>query len=166
MKKFVFLALITNLIFLSACAGETAVKPVNTTNANSPNTNVVAQTENTNPAPVIEEANIGVNRLNKRAVTNVNSNLEIPGAVEDSGVPAPFNSTVRSTMSKQNKFLEIRAFKGDPILLRVEREQESRKIRAFLKNGKVVEIDYEKGEKLFMTGSPDDILIAAGVKKQ
>ena len=67
-------------------------------------------------------------------------------------------------MDKQNQFLETRLFRSDPLIQKVERLQQIKKVKVYLKSGKVVEVPFEQGSMLFTSGSPQDILNAAGIK--
>lgn len=172
MKKFFLVTAFINLIFINACSTETSTKPVNAANGSTANVNTnninaansnsfVADSNNTN----LSAANNNISSMSKavnRKLENVPTNYKEPGAVEAPGAPAPYNSTIKVTMNKQNQFLEIREFKDDPLVSKIERTQESKKINVFLKNGKVVALPFEK-DSLFMGASPNEILIAAGV---
>jgi hypothetical protein len=162
MKKFILLTAFINLIFLNACSSET-VAPANTANANAVNSNAeVAQEVNANLIPLksLKNINVNANELNPQAQTNANKNVKM--ALNKA--PAPFDSTVMTTMNKENQFLEVREFKKDPIILKVERLQELKKIKLYLKSGKVVELPFDKGSAVFINGSPGDLLTAAGIK--
>jgi hypothetical protein len=167
MKKFILLTAFINLIFFSACSSETSgTKPLNTSNINTASVNAanngaVVDTVNANLPPANSNVDSNIQQANRKIV-NAPANYKEPGAIPVAGAPAPYNSTINSTMNKQNEFLEIREFKGDPMLLRMERTQQSKKIRLFLKNGKVVNLPYEKND-LFLAASPNEILTAAGI---
>jgi hypothetical protein len=162
MKKLILSTAIINLIFLNACSSEPSA-PTNTANVNAPNTNTeLAQEANANLIPMksLNNVNGNANQLNPQVATNANKNVK----TQLNAAPAPFDSTVTTTMSKDNKFVEVREFKSDPLIRKVERMQETKQIKVYLKNGKVVEVPYDKGFILFTSGSPQDILNAAGIK--
>ncbi|MGC2235071.1 MAG: hypothetical protein WA584_02845 [Pyrinomonadaceae bacterium] len=168
MKKFILLTVFINFIIFTACSSETSgTKPVNTANSNTANVNAannsvaVVDTDNANVPP--GNADFNIQQAVNRKIVNAPPNYKEPGAVKPAAVAAPYNSTMVSTMSKQNEFLEIREFQGDPLLLRVERTQQNQKIKLFLKNGKVIEMPYDKNA-LFLVASPNELLSAAGVK--
>ena len=162
MKKFILLTAFINLIFLSACSSETAKSNVGNENApNASNANVeTVQETNANLVP----ANFGRNITNQPIDSNVKANANQTVKTQLNGAPAPFDSTVTTTMNKEGKFLETRAFKKDPTIIKVERLQELKKVLVYLKNGKVVEMPFDKASIVFINGSPADILTAAGIK--
>lgn len=163
MKKFILLAAFINIIFFNACSSETAkFSKVNATNVNSANNSVVAGADNANLPPSDGNTDFNIARANNRTLVNAPANYKEPGAVKPAGVANPYNSTITTTMNKQNEFLEVREFKDDPMLLKVERLQQRQKITVYLKNGKIVNMPYEKNE-LFITASPAEILTAAGI---
>lgn len=162
MKKFILFTAFINLIFLCACSNA-PVEPANTANVNASNSNAeVAQEVNANLVPMksLKNINVNANQLNPQVPTNANKNVKM----QLNSAPAPFDSTVMTTMNKENKFLEVREFKKDPIILKVERLQELKKIKLYLKSGKVVELPYDRGSVVFINGSPSDLLNAAGIK--
>jgi hypothetical protein len=170
MKKFILLTVFINLSIFTACSSETSgTKPVNTTNGNTANVNTANVNATNNNFIVVNMDNppnnngdFNIDKAVNRKVTNAPANYKEPGAVEMGAMPAPYNSTIKTVMNKQNEFLETREFKGDPLLLRVERTQQTKKIKVFLKNGKVVNLPYEKND-LFLGASPNEILTAAGI---
>lgn len=163
MKKFILLIAFSNLIFLSACSSDAVV--TNTGNVNAPNANannVVVQEINTNliPQKGWRNGNLDANQINATTQANGNKNVKfLPNEA-----PAPYDSTVSTTMNKEGRFLETRTFRKDPLIQKVERLQEEKKVKVYLKNGKVVEVPYDKGSTLFQGGAPQDILTAAGIK--
>lgn len=168
MKKFILLTVILNLILTAACSTApnvaTNATVVNTA-ANNPNqaanTNAeVADASNRMLVPMkgMKNLNGQTNQLNPTDSTVANAK-----AVQVSQ-PAPYDSTMATTMDKDGRFLETRTFRSDPLIQKLERMQELKKIRVYLKNGKSVELPYEKGFALFAAGSPQDILAAAGMK--
>jgi hypothetical protein len=163
MKKYILLTAFINLIFLNACSGDAVVSNSENVNAQNANANtVVVQEINTNMIPMkgLRNANIDANQINPVMQANGNKNVKIMS----NEAPAPYDSTVSTTMSKDGKFLETRTFRKDPLIQKVERIQEEKKVKVYLKNGKVVEVPYDKGSTLFPGGAPQDILTAAGVK--
>jgi hypothetical protein len=161
MKKYLLFVIFINLIVSGACSSEQP--KTNTSNVNAPNANTeINGNVNTNLIPLgnVNNANINTNQVNvivpKPANQNVKSSLN--------AAPAPFDSTVTTTMTKDGKFLETRVFKSEPTILKVERMQENKTIKLYLKNGKVVDLPYDKGFNLFTSGSPQDILAAGGIK--
>jgi hypothetical protein len=162
MKKFILLTAFINLIFLNACSNA-PVEQANTVNVNAVNSNAeVAQEVNANLIPLKSLKNINVNasEVNSQAQTNANTKVNM----QLNKANAPFDSTVMTTMNKDNQFLEVREFKKDPIILKIERLQELKKIKLYLKSGKVVEMPFDKGSVVFINGSPGDLLTAAGIK--
>jgi hypothetical protein len=162
MKKLILSIVFLNLIFISACSTAPTVQ-VEQANVNAPNTNAAnAQEVNTNLVPVkgLANDNGNANLVNPPVQANNNPNIKPVQA----SAPAPFDSTIATTMNKQNQFLETRTFRSDPLIQKMERLQEVKKIRLYLKNGKIVDVPYDKGMMLFTSGSPQDILNAAGIK--
>ncbi|HEY0427566.1 MAG TPA: hypothetical protein VGC76_07145 [Pyrinomonadaceae bacterium] len=161
MKRIILFAAFINLFFLSACSSEPSA-PLDTTNANAPNSNAEIAEVNTNLVPMkaLRNVNANANQLNPIVPTNANTNVK----AQLNSAPAPFDSSVTTTMNKQNQFLETRTFRNDPQIQKLERLQETKKIKVYMKNGKVAELPYDKGSVLFTNGSPQDILTAAGVK--
>lgn len=79
-------------------------------------------------------------------------------------IAAPDNSEVTSQMNEKGQPLETRVFKNHQILSKVERiDLDNRNIKAYLKNGKVVNLPEGKIEN-FLTAPANDILEAIGVK--
>jgi hypothetical protein len=162
MKKYILFLAFISLILLNACSSEPPAA-TNATNVGAPNTNAISeqtQAANTNLVPLdnFKNANVNVNDVKVIVPSNANQKNTTPMAV-----PAPFNSSVMTTMTKDGKFLETRNFKDDPLILKMERLQEAKKIKVYFKNGKSAELPYEKGFTLFTSGSPQDILTAAGI---
>ncbi len=163
MKKFILLTAFVNLIFLSACSGDAVVTNTGNVNAQNANANtVVVQEINTNLVQKKgwQNSNLDANQINVVPQANGNKNVK----VMPNEAPAPYDSSVSTTMNKDGRFLETRTFRKDPLIQKVERIQEEKKVKVYLKNGKVVELPYDKGSTLFQGGAPQDILTAAGIK--
>ncbi len=78
--------------------------------------------------------------------------------------PAPDNSEISSTMNN-NVPTEIRTFKNNPMLIKMEKifvDVKKPQIKVYLKNGKVVNVPPGKISNS-ATASADEILSAAGV---
>lgn len=164
-KKLILPAALLSLIFLNACSSETAVSPNNNASFNSNGPSIVRiPAENTNQTTSNNQINPALKKPGNRRVTETEPNGQPPPVSNVQGVPAPFDSTIKTLMNRQNQFVEMREFKNDALLQKIERLQEIKKITVYLKNGKVINLAYEKGDKLFLAASPDDILIAAGAK--
>jgi hypothetical protein len=161
MKKSILPAVVLSLVFLCGCEGEKVITP-NRADVNAPNTN----------AEIAQEANANLIPAKNMPSVNANSNQLVPALVPTNAnvkaapisAPAPFDSSIVTTMDKNNRFLETRTFRSDPLIRKIERIQQLKKITIFLKNGKAVELPYDKGQMLFTGGSPQDLLTAAGIK--
>lgn len=162
MKKFILFTAFINLIFLNACSSETVAPNVSGVNAVNANVETVQET-NANLIPLNMGKNININ-ANQVVDTSINANANKNVKAQMNSAPAPFDSSVTTTMNKQNQFLETRTFRKDPIIQKVERLQEIKKVLVYLKSGKVVEMPYDKASVVFINGSPADILTAAGIK--
>ena len=143
---------------------ETNVKSNNSDIAvvNQTNTNVEVQAD-ANSYPI---QNMAVSKQNVRnwgakkgGATDVAPIEAIPMAY-----PAPDNSEISSTMNN-NVPTEIRTFKNNPMLVKMERifvDVKNPQIKVYLKNGKVVNVRPGKISNP-ATVSADEILSAAGI---
>jgi hypothetical protein len=80
---------------------------------------------------------------------------------------APNDSEFSSSMDAKGRPIETRAFRNHPELSKVERIWETPReniMKIHLKNGKIIEVGSDKLPN-FRTDSPENILIAAGVKE-
>jgi len=178
MKFFYFVII---LIFFISCSSSTVETNVNSksstveTNVNSNNsdTAVVNQTNanvevqaDANSYPI---QNMAVSKQNVRnwgakkgRATDVAPIEAIPMAY-----PAPDNSEISSTMNNSVP-TEIRTFKNNPMLVKMERifvDVKNPQIKVYLKNGKVVNVPPGKISNP-ATASADEILSAAGVARK
>jgi hypothetical protein len=170
MKKFILFTAIISSFALSACSDGRMFSNAQPVNSNQQNINSTV-------APPVNGANISESDAPPTgSLTNMDANIGKRRKVFDSvsapegnsppqQLPAAFDSTIATTMNKQNQFLETRTFKSDPLLKKVERVQEAKTMKVYLKNGKVLDMPYEKND-LFVTASPQDILAAVGIKPQ
>jgi len=75
---------------------------------------------------------------------------------------APDNSEITNTMNAKGQPLETRTFKNHRVLVKVERtDLNSRDIKVYLKNGKVVNLPEEMADN-FLNAAAADILKAVG----
>lgn len=163
MKKVILFTAILSLVILNACGGKQLAGDGQTNeNSNSLVDGQKIQVQNIDPNTVNMPGNSNMNVPNGRVITNGPADPNFKGKPME--MPAAYNSTMSTTMNKDGKFLETRAFKDDPQILKLERMQELKTFKLYLKNGKVIELPYEKAENLFLQGSPSDLLLAAGIK--
>ncbi len=173
MKFFYFV--IISIFFISCSSSSTVETDVNSNNTDSAvvsqtNTNVVSQT-NTN-VEVQADANsylIQDMAVSKRNVRNwgakkVGATDVAPIEAIPMAYPAPDNSEISSVMNN-NVPTEIRTFKNNPMLVKMERsfvDVKNPQIKVYLKNGKV--LDVPPGEiSNPATASADEILSAVGL---
>jgi PBP1b-binding outer membrane lipoprotein LpoB len=148
--------LAVTVLVITGCSGQSDNGPSITTNRD---TQLSQNTSNQAPKAVDSPVNKAVNNLpvNSGPTSNLKESTL-------AAVPAPDNSTFTSTMDKEGNFMEVREFKNDPVIKKVERKVLGRnsKYLVYLKNGKVVEANAEK-----MTGfrslAPANILDAIGM---
>jgi len=170
MKKFFYLAVIS--IFLTSCASSTTVENnVNLTNSNfspvsqnpHPNTNVENQTASNTGKPQDLSTSIG-NALSAEKKKEIAVNAA-PIQAKPLVNTAPDNSEISSTMNNQGIPIEIRTFKNNPMLAKVEKvftDLKNPQIKVYLKNGKVVDLPSGKISNS-STASANEILTAVGV---
>jgi hypothetical protein len=160
MKKGILFIAILSLIIANACTGKQLSDDRTNANVNVPN--APAQAQNVNPEEVNAPSNSNINIPNGRRIVNSNADPNVKAQPLEK--PAAYDSTISTTMDKQGKFLETRLFKNDPQVLKVERRQENKTMKLYLKNGKVVNLPYDQADGLFMSASPRDFLLVAGIK--
>ncbi len=100
----------------------------------------------------------------KKKMVDTNPNAPIP---EPQRNPGPENSEIATTMDKQGNFIELRWFKGDPLIVKAERTifgPEKSTIKIWLKNGKELTVSGDKVDSL-ATVQKDALLVLAGVKR-
>lgn len=124
------------------------INTANATNANTIQTNVDANTVQSNDM---------INRRNPKLNNSVSG--EKPKIQFQ---PGPNNSEIGSTMGKNGEFIQLRVFKSDPQIKSLERIVSTEDVKIFLKNGKVVNAKIDKNFDV-VNSSPQDILIAAGL---
>lgn len=123
---------------------------------------------NANDANAIKviQTNANTNRADPNANTvSSNKTAVVPAMSSPTPLPAPDNSTVKSEMLRDGTAREVREFKDDPTIIKVERRISSQKDRYFvyLRNGKVVEAPADK-MKDYRIFAPANILEIIGVK--
>jgi hypothetical protein len=136
---------------------------------NSPNANVTQNT-NTEQAAVPKNTNSGEN-ISIPGITGPpdNSNVEVKAKSFDTtkaveGKPAPEDSIFSTKLT--DVAVETRTFKKHPVLAKVERitDANSRKIKVYLRSGKVIEIPGNNISNLSVASSAQ-ILEAAGIEQ-
>ncbi len=143
--------------FGCASAEAPAENPANGANARSAN----------QPAPVANRA--GNQVVNSTPSREFRTDLQPKNDPNDPAVTgrieAPDDSTFRSEMDKSGNFKEIREFRNNPYIGKVERKilGADSKYYVYLKNGKVVEAPADKMAN-FRALAPSNILEIIGVK--
>jgi hypothetical protein len=161
MKKVIFFAAIFSLFFINACTGKQLANEGRTNeNSNSLENGEKIPVQNLDPNMINAPSNSNLTNQNQRPIVN---GPMMPNA-KASEVARPYNSAMSTSMDKQGKFVETRTFKDDPQILKVERKQELKKVKLYLKSGKVVDLPYDKVGNIFVDGSPADLLQLAGIK--
>jgi len=172
--KFFYLAVIS--IFFVSCSSsstvETHVNPNNSevTVVKQTNANVVKQTT----ADTEVQAAANSDTVQNMAVSKRNAGnwgAKKSGASEVEPIeatpmvyPAPDNSEISSTM-KNNVPTEVRTFKSNPVLAKMERifvDVKNPQIKVYLKNGKVLNVPPGKISNSTIV-SADEILAAVGM---
>ena len=175
MKNFFYLAI--GLFLFANCSTTSTVKnDVKATNVNVTNVNVA----NINSAPANQQAANVETKTESEEVKLHDSmkmskdNFEI-GKDKKGGDAEPIKATpsltnaaddsvISASMNAQGVPVETRAFRDNPLLLKVEKSLENPKkpqIKVFLKNGKVVNLPADKISNP-STASANEILIAVG----
>lgn len=177
MKKFITYSFFFSLLILTGCSSkssETNSANSNTVAANSSVTSAINNAQlnssssitSNGPAQVVQ--NINPNAFNANPQSNAKVVTVDPKQDKNTsgiyGRPAPDNSTFTTTMDSKGIATETRAFIDDPYLIKVERifTTPNKKIKIYLKNGKVVEVGEDKLPTFAVT-APGTILEAAGV---
>lgn len=151
-----FCGLALSIAVISACSSQTGENPEANVNRN---TQLPEKKVSPTPKAAETPANSKVNNLPTNSGTTSTLKESTLAAV-----PAPDNSTFTSTMDKDGNFMEVRVFKDEPDIKKVERKVIGRnsKYLVYLRNRKVVEANAEK-----MTGfrslAPANILDAIGM---
>ncbi len=162
-----FSYVIISIFFISCSSSSTVETNVNSNNSDiaavgQTNTNAKVQTD-TNSYPV---QNMAVSKQNVKNWGAKKGGATEPAPIEATPMayPAPDNSEISSTMNN-NVPTEIRTFKNNPMLVKMERifvDVKNPQIKVYLKNGKVVNVPPGKISNP-ATVSADEILSAAGV---
>lgn len=147
--------LVTASILCVSCSGSGGTDGAN----RAPNANDVKVIKVPQP-----EVNSNVPNQNTNSVP-ANKASAVPAMSSPTPLPAPDNSTLKSEMLKDGSAREVREFKDDPMIIKVERRISSEKTRYFvyLKNGKVVEAPAEKMND-YRILAPANILDIIGIK--
>jgi hypothetical protein len=139
-----------------------AVNQVNTNAVNQINANVDVRAD-ANSYPI---QNMAVSKQNVKNWGAKRAGVTDAAPIEATPMayPAPDNSEISSTMNN-NVPTEIRTFKNNPMLVKMERifvDVKNPQIKVYLKNGKVVNVPPGKISNP-ATVSADEILSAAGI---
>ncbi len=184
MKKFLIFTFIS--AFLCACSTETNTqntivdKVRGNTNSQNANANVIQNAntiENINDAPINPanstnsvDANLGLseNPINRKLQKMNNSATVSTEKPKLTFVPAPQNSGVATKMGDNGEFIQIRVFNSDPQIKSIEQVVTTDKLKIVLKNGKVLNVTVDKdfNSERFISISPQEILILAGLAKK
>ena len=167
--KFFYLIIIS--IFFISCSSSSTVKTsVNSNNSDiavvkQTNANVEVQAE-ANSYPI---QNMAVSKKNVRnwGGKRVGATDAAPIEATPMAYPAPDNSEISSTMNNDVP-TEVRTFKNNPMLVKMERilvDVKNPQIKVYLKNGKVVNVPPGKISNP-ATVSADEILSAAGIVRK
>ncbi len=160
MKKVFFITAIFSFLLMNACGGK-QISEETRTNENTNGRMIEVQVPN--PFDPNAPSNSNTNAPNSRDLVNT-AVADPTSKAKPLEIPGTYDSLVSTTMTKQGKFLETRTFKNDSQVLKVERLQELKEFKLYLKNGKVIPIPYEQAENLYLHASPRDLLEAAGIK--
>lgn len=173
MKKFFYLAVFT--IFLNGCSSSASPTAETNAAANSSNPATVNQPNQAQTA-VTQPANAEGAQLGNLAVTKNNAriwertkqggdkNAAPIEAQPVTGYAAADDSEIKSGMDERGTPYEIRIFRNNPSLLKVEKiltDMKNPQIRVYLKNGRVVGVPFAKLRNP-ATASVNEILVAAG----
>jgi hypothetical protein len=159
MKKVTLFTAIFSLFFINACTGK-QLSENGRANENSLENGQKVQIQNMNADMVNAPSNSNLTNQNQRPIVN---GPMMPNA-KPVDVPRPYNSTMSTSMDKQGKFVETRKFKDDPQISKVERMQQLKKVKLYLRSGKVIDLPFDKVGNIFVDGSPAELLQLAGIK--
>lgn len=177
MKKFISYSIFFSLLIFTGCSSKSSETNSAGSNAVAANSSVASATNNgqsnpsssvtsSGPAQVVQ--NVDPNAFNANPTSNAKV-VEVNPKQDKNrsgiyGRPAPDDSTFTSTMDSKGIATETRTFTNNPYLIKVERifTVPNKKIKIYLKNGKVVEIGEDKLPTFAVT-APGTILEAAGV---
>jgi hypothetical protein len=175
MKNFFYLA-ICLFLFANCSTTSTVKNDVNATNVNVTNVSVAnvnsaasnQQAANVETKTESEEVKLHDPMKMSRENIEIGKNKK-GGAAEPINATSAFtnaadNSTISSSMNAQGVPIETRAFRDNPLLLKVEKSLENPKnpqIKVFLKNGKVINLPANKISNP-SNASANEILIAVG----
>lgn len=170
-KGFKLLIIFLTLTLLNGCASSCGSETASNTNGN---TNVLVPKRADN-APDITQGNTnmvnGMKNSNGKNPTLDKSKVEVVNTntakIEAQKKPLPENSELTTSMGKDGSFIEVRKFQEDPDIDRVERILKSPKdikIKVYLKNGRIYELDDSK-LKNFRVDTSTTIMNAIGVKQ-
>lgn len=176
MKKFLCLTIF--LIFLNGCSSPPTVQQSGKTNtvANSPTKAETVNQPNQTQMAEVQPSNAQEVKLGGTAVSKNNAkswehakqggdkNAAPIEATPVTGYAAADDSEIKSGMDARGTPYEVRIFKNNPTLLKVEEiltDPKNPQIKVYLRNGKAVNVPPDK-LKNPATASANDILIAAG----
>jgi len=177
MKKFIIYSIFFSLLVFSGCSSKSSETNSASPNSVATNSSVASATNNiqsnpsssvtsSGPAQIVQ--NVDPNAFNANPQSNVKIVTVDPQQDKNKsgiyGRPAPDNSTFTTTMDAKGIATETRTFINNPYLIKVERifTTPNKKIKIYLKNGKVVEVGEDKLPTFAVT-APGTILEAAGV---
>lgn len=176
MNHFKYWVLFSTLFVFSNCS--TNVTETNSTNTNIAGNTALTSATNSYPAnsplaqpgmvPARGIENLDPNAFNAKTDANIKVvTVDPKNDKQTSGIygrTAPDDSTFKATMDAQGVIMEVRTFINNPYLIKVEKvfTTPNKKMRIYLKNGKVVEVSEEKLPN-FAATAPGTILEAAGV---
>jgi len=172
--KFFYFVIIS--IFLISCSSsstvETNVEKTVETNVNSTNSDTAAVNETNTKAQANANNAIQNFAVSKRNAKNWKAKK--PGSTDAAPIeatpmayPAPDNSEISSVMNN-NVPTEVRTFKDNPMLVKMERifvDVKKPKVKVYLKNGKVLNVPPDKISNP-ATASADEILLAVGIVRK
>jgi len=174
----VFNFVFVSIFFISCSSSSTVEKDVKSksstveTNVNSYNSDIAVVKQTNANIEVQTDANnytiqnMAVSKQNVRNWGAKKGGIADATPIEATPMvyPAPDNSEISSTMNN-NVPTEIRTFKNNPMLIKMEKifvDVKKPQIKVYLKNGKVVNVPPGKISNS-ATASADEILSAAGV---
>ncbi|MCD9187486.1 MAG: hypothetical protein LUM44_13705 [Pyrinomonadaceae bacterium] len=177
MKKFITCSIFFSLFIFAGCSSKSSETNSASSNTVTANSSVASATNNaqSNPSSSITSSgptqvvqNVDPNAFNAKPESNVKIVTVDPKQDKNTsgiyGRPAPDKSTFKTTMDAKGIATETRTFIDNPYLIKVERISTipNKKIKIYLKNGKVVEVGEDKLPTFAVT-APGTILEAAGV---
>ena len=168
-RVLIFTALIANLFLLNNCSSapnsENNIVDKKVLNTNSQNANTqTIENGSVVDAPVVvgENSNLVQSNspmnTNRRKIEKSNTNEQPKTTM----IPAPHNSSVATTMNDKGEFIQIRIFNSDAQIQKIEMNANTKKVKVFLKSGKVLDVPTGKTFD-FINASPQEILIAVGL---